>query len=204
MAQARLVPLGLLGLALLAGCDGSSSPPRGEPATPPPTTASAPQPPAEAAPGGAALEAPPSATPSADPAAAPPPGGDPTARRVQLYFEWINYLLRSPKHGVPAEVADANLLLTTLRGRADEVRKLDVPEPCAQHHRQVLEMLDSAMALVDRMRALGPTKDQNALVAFAADRRALDEQDKQLDALAAEIKQAVPPPPPSPAPSPTP
>jgi hypothetical protein len=66
-----------------------------------------------------------------------------------------------------------------------------VPAPVAEHHRQTLELLDAGIVLADRMRVLKDTQDKSALLAFETDRRSLDEQEKRLDALAAEIKQGL-------------
>ena len=100
---------------------------------------------------------------------------------------------------MPADVPDADVLIVALRDKSDKVRALDAPAPVADHQRQVLAMLDASLALADRMRALRNTQDPSAKLAFAADRRTLEEQERQLDALAAEIKAqmaATPPPPP--------
>jgi hypothetical protein len=128
---------------------------------------------------------------SPSPAASASPAEDPVRRQVQNYFARIDQTLRPPKHGVTAQVADASVLLATLQQKSEQVRKLEVPAPAAEHHRQTLELLDAAMALADRMRVLKDTQDKSALLAFETDRRSLDEQEKRLDALATEIKQAL-------------
>jgi hypothetical protein len=179
----------VLALGALGGCgEPSAKPPRPTPwpqaVTPPPETIPRAIPPPGVPP------PPPDAVAGASGAA--PQAEDPVRKKVGAYFQSVDRLLRAPKHGVPAEVPDAAVLLATLRSRADQVRALEVPEPCAAHHRQLLDLLESAIGLVDRTRALGAGRDQSAQLAFAADRRTLDEQEKQLDALAAEIQQAPP------------
>jgi hypothetical protein len=192
-------------VVVLAGCSGAQPRP-----TPTPTAGYSgprdyqPQPeqaPAEGPPPAGEVAPPPPAAASG-PAAGAARGAEADAdyqrKLVTYYFSMVDFTLRAPKHGVPAELTDADALLASLQQKAEKIRGLTVPAACADHHRQVLGLLDGSMALADRMRALRNTQDPSVKLSFAADRSALGEQEKQIDTLAAEIKQqmAAPPPPP--------
>jgi hypothetical protein len=186
MSRLTLLTAAAFAVTILGACDSGGAKPSPSPSATPALaepTAQASDPPIVTY-----IPPPPSpAPPSA--AAASPAAEDPLRKAVQAYFTRIDQVLRPPKHGVPAEVPDADALLVTLRQRAEEARKIEAPELCAEHHRQILALLDAGISLADRMRVLRDTKDQTALLGFAADRRALDDQEKQIDALAAELKQ---------------
>lgn len=137
----------------------------------------------------------------------PPPAAPDTAVRdeVARYFEQVESIQSQGKYwSDPQALAKALMdqagkgdssgfdkLLETNRRVRDELRGLQVPAPCAEHHRLTLALVEDGMSLLSQVRdsAMNPTQDMGALNAYATGGRELEARAKEVDALAARIKQ---------------
>lgn len=71
----------------------------------------------------------------------------------------------------------------------DRLRAIAVPEPCREHHRSTLAVLDESIAMLQRVKGLIGRADAGALAAMPAEARELERKTKDVDAMAAEIKR---------------
>jgi hypothetical protein len=71
----------------------------------------------------------------------------------------------------------------------DGLRALPVPEPCREHHRLTLTLLDESIAMLGRVKGQIGGADAASLAAMPAEGQDLERKAKNVDAMAAEIKR---------------
>jgi hypothetical protein len=71
----------------------------------------------------------------------------------------------------------------------DSLSAMSVPEPCREHHRLTVGLLDESIAMLDRVKGQMGGGDLASLSAMAAQGHDLEQKAKRVDALAAEIKR---------------
>jgi len=71
----------------------------------------------------------------------------------------------------------------------DSLSAVSVPEPCREHHRLTVGLLDESIAMLDRVKGQMGGGDLASLPAMAAQGHDLEQKAKHVDALAAEIKR---------------
>jgi hypothetical protein len=71
----------------------------------------------------------------------------------------------------------------------DNLRGLTVPEPCREHHRRTVALLDESIAMLERVKGQMNGADVSALTAMATQGQELERNAKSVDAMAAEIKR---------------
>ena len=71
----------------------------------------------------------------------------------------------------------------------DGLRALAVPEPCREHHRRTVALLDESIAILERVKGQMNGADVSALTAMATQGQELERNAKAVDAMAADIKR---------------
>jgi hypothetical protein len=71
----------------------------------------------------------------------------------------------------------------------DGLRAIAVPEPCREHHRLTLAILDESIAMLQRVKGLINRADAGGLASMPAEAHELERRTKDVDAMAAEIKR---------------
>ena len=71
----------------------------------------------------------------------------------------------------------------------DGLGAIAVPEPCREHHRLTLAILDESIAMLRRVKSLINRADAGALASMPAEAHELERRTKNVDAMAAEIKR---------------
>lgn len=166
------------------------------PSEPPATDTWTPPPPAETL----------APLPPGDPAPTPSPTPDSSLREdVGRYFQDIESIESRGKYWKdPQALAKALMdqagkgdssgfdrLIEANRRVRDDVRRLIVPAPCAEHSRLTLALVEEGLSLLERVRsgAMNPSEDMGALGAFATAGQDLETRAKDVDALATRIKE---------------
>lgn len=154
---------------------------------------------------GGALAFPQLAVPTggASPSAAPVPL-DAMRYEVASYFREVEMIQSEGKSwGDPQALAQTLLaqagkgdvsgfdgLAAANRKVRDALRAVAVPEPCREHHRMTVALLDESIGMLDRVKGLiSGAADAGSLAAMPAEGQALERNAKQVDAMAAEIKR---------------
>jgi len=105
-------------------------------------------------------------------------GGDPEALARKLLEQAAN-----------GDVSGFDALAAANQKVRDGLRAIAVPEPCREHHRLTLALLDESIAMLQRVKGLINGADTGALAAMPAEARELERRTKDVDAMAAEIKR---------------
>jgi hypothetical protein len=71
----------------------------------------------------------------------------------------------------------------------DSLRAVAVPEPCREHHRRTVALLDESIAMLERVKGQMNGADVSSLTAMATQGQELERNAKSVDAMAAEIKR---------------
>jgi hypothetical protein len=71
----------------------------------------------------------------------------------------------------------------------DGLRAVSVPEPCREHHRRTVALLDESIAMLERVKGQMNGADVSALTAMAAQGQELERNAKAVDAMAADLKR---------------
>jgi hypothetical protein len=87
------------------------------------------------------------------------------------------------------DVSGFDGLAAANRGVRDALLAVAAPEPCREHHRLTLALLDESIAMLDRVKGLISGADAGSLAAMPAEGQALERKAKDVDAMAAEIKR---------------
>jgi hypothetical protein len=93
------------------------------------------------------------------------------------------------EQGVKGDASGFNGLAAANRGVLDSLRGVAVPEPCREHHRLTLGLLEESIALLDRVKGQLQGGDESSLAALPARGRELEQKAKDVDALATDIKR---------------
>ena len=168
------------------------------------------QPPTSTAPG---FPAPPALEPSTPPQGPSPAGAGvvPTlapaspaeAARVARYFEEMETAQAAAKYwGDPQALAGSLVqglskgdrsgideLLAATRAAHTRMQAIDTPSDCTEHHRRSLDLVAQAAAMLDAIAGGVTSGDVEGLGAFPARARQLEADAKDVDALAARIKE---------------
>jgi hypothetical protein len=87
------------------------------------------------------------------------------------------------------DVSGFDGLAAANRSVRDALRAVAAPEPCREHHRLTLVLLDESIAMLDRVKGLISGADAGSLAAMPGEGQALERKAKDVDAMAAEIKR---------------
>jgi hypothetical protein len=135
------------------------------------------------------------------PPLAPPPPGE--AARVARYFQEMETAQASAKYWSDPQSFASSLvdglskgdrsgidqLIGSTRGAYERMRGISVPSDCSEHHRRSLELVALGAALLESI-ATGATEgDLEAFSGFPARAQQLQAGAKDVDTLAARIKQ---------------
>jgi hypothetical protein len=210
LVAALLVCLGITAFlagraSVAAGPHGASSPAAASPAadapahTPPSTVGGLPAPAALGPP--TEPQGPPPATPGVVPTLAPASPAE--AARVARYFQEMEAAQAAAKYwGDPQALAGSLVqglakgdrsgideLLAATRGAHARMEAIDTPSDCAEHHRRSLDLVTQAAAMLEAIASGVTSGDVESLGAFPARARQLEADAKDVDALAARIRQ---------------
>jgi hypothetical protein len=135
------------------------------------------------------------------PSLAPPPPGE--AARVARYFQEMEAAQASAKYWSDPQTFASSLvdglskgdrsgvdqLIASTRGASERMRGINVPSECSEHHRRSLELVALGAALLESI-ATGATEgDLEAFSGFPAKAQQLQAGAKDVDTLAARIKE---------------
>lgn len=132
-----------------------------------------------------------------------PSAQDPLRDAVASYFREVEAIQSQGKaagdpeamaralleQGSKGEMSGLDDLAAANRKVRDNLRAMTVPEPCREHHRLTLAVLDESLAMLERVKGQLGGEDESALAALPEAGRALEQKAKDVDALAAEIKR---------------
>ena len=142
--------------------------------------------------------------------ASPPPPGPPTPAApdklrddVARYFREVEAIQSQAKSGGDPEALARTLLEQGVKGAEsgfnglsaanrkvlDALRGVAVPEPCREHHRLTLGLMEESIAMLDRVKGQLHGTDEGSLAALPAQGRELERKAKEVDAMAADIKR---------------
>jgi hypothetical protein len=106
------------------------------------------------------------------------PGGDPEALARQLL-----------EQAGKGDVSGFDGLAAANQKVRDALSVVAVPEPCREHHRLTLAILDESIAMLGRVRGQFSGADERSLAAMPVEGQELERKAKDVDAMAAEIKR---------------
>jgi hypothetical protein len=135
------------------------------------------------------------------PSLAPPPPGE--AARVRRYFQEMETAQAAAKYwGDPQALAGSlveglskgdrsgiDQLLAATRGAHARMQAITVPADCAEHHRRSLDLVAQGASMLEAIASGVTSGDVEGFGAFPARARQLEADAKDVDALAARIKQ---------------
>jgi hypothetical protein len=135
------------------------------------------------------------------PSLAPPPPGE--AARVGRYFQEMETAQAAAKYwGDPQALAGSLVeglskgdrsgideLLAATRGAHARMQAIAVPSDCAEHHRRSLDLVAQGASMLEAIANGVTSGNVDAFSAFPAKARQLEADAKDVDALAARIKQ---------------
>jgi hypothetical protein len=135
------------------------------------------------------------------PSLAPPPPGE--AARVGRYFQEMETAQAAAKYwGDPQALAGSLVeglskgdrsgideLLAATRGAHARMQAIAVPSDCAEHHRRSLDLVAQGASMLEAIANGVTSGNVDAFSAFPARARQLEADAKDVDALAARIKQ---------------
>jgi hypothetical protein len=130
----------------------------------------------------------------------PAPG---EAARVARYFQEMESAQAAAKYWTDPQALATSLvddvskgerggfdqLIAATRGALERMKALDVPAECAEHHRRSLALVEQSITMLSGVANGALGGDPDALGAFAIQGRRLEADAKDVDALAARIKQ---------------
>jgi hypothetical protein len=136
-------------------------------------------------------------------AAQPAPATDRLHDDVARYFREVETIQSQAKSSGDPETLARTLLEQGMKGDEsgfdglvaanrkvlEALRDVQVPEPCREHHRLTLGLMDESIAMLGRVKSQLSGGDEAALAALPAQGRELERKAKEADALAAEIKK---------------
>jgi hypothetical protein len=93
------------------------------------------------------------------------------------------------EQGAKGDVSGFDSLAGANRRIGDALRAIEVPEPCREHHRRTLALVDESVAMLEQVKGQIQGSDGGSLAALPAEAMALERKAKEVDALAAEIKR---------------
>jgi hypothetical protein len=93
------------------------------------------------------------------------------------------------EQGAKGDVSGFDTLESANKKIRDALRAVAVPEPCRDHHRQTLALIEESIAMLERVKGQLQGSDEGSLAALPAEGMALERKAKQVDALAADIKR---------------
>jgi hypothetical protein len=143
------------------------------------------------------------AVPTGGPSPSVTPASNETLRNeVASYFREVETIQsRGKSWGDPQALAQTLLaqaakgdvsgfdgLAAANRSVRDALLAVAPPEPCREHHRLTLALLDESIAMLDRVKGLISGGDAGSLAAMPAEGQALERKAKDVDAMAAAIK----------------
>ena len=132
-----------------------------------------------------------------------PPAAPADAAGVARYFQEMETAQASAKYWSDPQALAGSLvqglakgdrsgideLLTATRGAHARMAAIDVPSDCAEHHRRSLELVVQGASMLEAIATGVTSGDIDGLGAFPAKARQLEADAKDVDALAARIKQ---------------
>jgi hypothetical protein len=136
--------------------------------------------------------------------ASPAPSSHDTLRdAVAAYFRNVDTIQSRAKSWNDPEALARTLLEQGSRGDTsgfdglaaanrkvrDDLRALDVPEPCREHHRATLALVEESVSMLERVKSQLQGSDTSSLTAIAGSGQDLERKAKDVDAQAAEIKR---------------
>jgi hypothetical protein len=131
------------------------------------------------------------------------PASPAEAARVARYFQEMESAQAAAKYwGDPQALAGSLVqglakgdrsgideLLAATRGAHARMESIDTPSDCAEHHRRSLDLVTQAAAMLEAIASGVTSGDVESLGAFPARARQLEADAKDVDALAARIRQ---------------
>jgi hypothetical protein len=132
-----------------------------------------------------------------------PPAAPADAAGVARYFQEMETAQASAKYWTDPQALAGSLvqglakgdrsgideLLAATRGAHARMQAIDVPSDCAEHHRRSLELVVQGASMLEAIASGVTSGDVEGLGAFPAKARQLEADAKDVDALAARIKQ---------------
>lgn len=132
-----------------------------------------------------------------------PPAAHAEAARVARYFQEMETAQASAKYWSDPQALAGTLvdglskgdrsgfdqLIAATNGAVERMRAVDVPSDCSEHHGRSLELVARGVALLKGMADAAAAGDANAFASIPAQARQLETEAKDVDALAARIKQ---------------
>lgn len=173
-----------------------TAPPASSQPTEPQSTASSPS--------SSSFEAPPAPIAQAEQATSVPPVAQDRLRdEVARYFREIETIQSQAKssgdpetlartlleQGVKGDASGFDGLVTANRKVLDALSTVQVPEPCREHHRITLGLLEQSIAMLDHVKGQLQGGNEASLAALPAQGQELERGAKEADALAADIKR---------------
>jgi hypothetical protein len=128
---------------------------------------------------------------------------DPLREAVATYFRNVDAIQSRAKSWNDPEALARTLLEQGSRGDMsgfdglaaanrkvrDDLRALDVPEPCREHHRATLALVEESVSMLERVKSQFQGSDTSSLAAIAGSSQELERKAKDVDVQAAEIKR---------------
>jgi len=141
--------------------------------------------------------------PIAQAAQATPAATDKVRDDVARYFREVEAIQSQAKASGDPEAFARTLLEQAVKGDAsgfdgltaanrkvfDALRGVQVPEPCREHHRLTVGLLEESIAMLDRVKSQLQGGDVAPLAALPAQGHELERKAREVDALAADIKR---------------
>ena len=93
------------------------------------------------------------------------------------------------EQGVKGDASGFDGLVTANRKVLGALRAVQVPEPCREHHRITLGLLEQSIAMLDHVKGQLQGGNEGSLAALPAQGQELERGAKEADALAVEIKR---------------
>jgi hypothetical protein len=132
-----------------------------------------------------------------------PPAAPADASRVARYFQEMETAQAAAKYWSDPQALAGSLvqglakgdrsgvdeLLAATRGAHARMQAIDVPSDCAEHHRRSLDLVLQGASMLEAIANGVTSGDVEGLGAFPARARQLEADAKDVDALAARIKQ---------------
>jgi hypothetical protein len=132
-----------------------------------------------------------------------PPSRDALRESVATYFRNVDAIQSRAKSWNDPEALARTLLEQGSRGDMsgfdglaaanrkvrEDLRALDVPEPCQEHHRATLALVEESVSMLERVKSQFQGSDSSSLAAIAGSGQELERKAKEVDAQAAEIKR---------------
>jgi hypothetical protein len=142
-------------------------------------------------------------TPTAQATSTPPVAQDKLHDEVARYFREVETIQSQAKasgdpetfartlleQGVKGDASGFDGLVAANRKVLEALRGVQVPEPCREHHRLTLRLLEQSIAMLDNVKGQLQGGNEASLAALPAQGQELERGAKEADALAADIKR---------------